>query len=54
MMNRIPFPDPSPDPDQPPDETTPSEHLTVRPRATFQWPPDCLWPFIDRNRDTDS
>jgi hypothetical protein len=28
------------------------EHLTVlpyKPKATFQWPPDCLWPFMDHN-----
>jgi hypothetical protein len=18
-----------------------------KPKATFQWPPDCLWPFMD-------
>jgi hypothetical protein len=24
-----------------------------KPKATFQWPPDCLWPFMEYN-DWDS
>ena len=27
---------------------------TARPKATFQWPPDCLWPFIDDRWKSDS
>jgi hypothetical protein len=54
MMDRIPFADPSLDPDQDPDELRPSTLLTTRPKATFQWPPECLWPFLDRGRDKES
>jgi hypothetical protein len=25
-----------------------------RPKATFQWPPDCLWPFMDDALGTDT
>lgn len=48
MMNRTPFHDPSRDPDLPPDEPRHPDLLATRPKATFQWPPDCLWPFIDQ------
>ncbi len=54
MMNRLPFADPSPDPHKHPDERRPSELLTTKPKATFQWPPDCLWPFIDRGWDSET
>jgi hypothetical protein len=54
MKNKLPFPDPSPDPDQHPYEPRTSELLTPRPKATFQWPPDCLWPFIDRGWDSET
>jgi hypothetical protein len=51
MKNKVPCTDPSPDPDQHPNEARKSELLTARPKATFQWPPDCLWQFIDRGWD---
>jgi hypothetical protein len=28
--------------------------LTYKPKATFQWPPDCLWPFMDEVPHTDT
>jgi hypothetical protein len=42
------------DPDQHPKEQRTSELLTTRPKTTFQWPPDCLWPFIDRGWDSET
>jgi hypothetical protein len=53
VMNKIPFTDPSPDR---------NDHLGVpkipKPvanrRSTFEWPPDCLWPFIDRESQGDT
>jgi hypothetical protein len=42
-MNETPFYDPV----QQPDGTWKSEVGTSRPKATFQWPPDCRWPSID-------
>jgi hypothetical protein len=49
MMKKTPFADPSPDPKLQPDESKPSELPPARPnKAAFHWPPDCLWPFIDR------
>jgi len=42
------LPDVSPDQDCQTDEKRPKDRRrTARPKATFQWPPDCLWPFID-------
>jgi len=26
--------------------------LPAKPKATFRWPPDCLWPFIDHGWDS--
>jgi hypothetical protein len=37
---------PSCDSDHLPDDSKPKV-LTCKPKAVFQWPPDCLWPFID-------
>jgi hypothetical protein len=54
MKNKILFTDPSPDLDQHPNEPRKSELLTARPKATFQWPPDCLWPFIDHGSDSET
>jgi hypothetical protein len=54
MINRIPFADPSPDRDDQCGELNPPELLVIRPKATFQWPPDCVWPFIDRKSDSDT
>jgi hypothetical protein len=28
--------------------------LTYKPKATFQWPPECLWPFMDHKVDRDT
>jgi len=48
MKSTAPAADFPPDPDQHFDETKPSKRRrTSRPKATFQWPPDCLWPFMD-------
>jgi len=47
MKNGLPFADPAPHPDQHSDEPKPTDLLTTGSKATFQWPPDCLWPFID-------
>ena len=54
LMNRIPFADPSPDPDSHSDESKPLERIAIIPKAAFQWPPDCTWPFIDHGRDSDT
>jgi hypothetical protein len=54
MMNKAPTTTPAPDLDQGPDEPRKSEVVTTRPKAAFQWPPDCVWPFIDQGRDTDT
>jgi hypothetical protein len=54
MMYRIPFADPSPDRDDQCGEPNPSELLSTRPKAAFQWPPDCTWPFMDHGRDSDT
>jgi hypothetical protein len=54
MKNKVPFTDRSPDPDQRPDEPRKSELLTARPKATFEWPPDCMWSFIDHGWDSDA
>ena len=42
MINRIPIADPSPDPETQADEPRPPEPLVTKPKATFQWPPDCV------------
>jgi len=48
MINYERFPDLPPDTEQQRDEAGPPERrASSRPKATFQWPPDCLWPFID-------
>jgi hypothetical protein len=54
MENKVPFIDPSPDPGGGPNEPRKSELLTVGAKATFQWPPDCLWPFVDHKEDNDT
>jgi hypothetical protein len=43
----------SPDPTQESGEFVASELATTRSKVTFQWPPDCLWPFLDRGYDPD-
>ena len=54
MINRICFADPSPDPRGQADEPKTSGPLVTKPKATFQWPPDCLWPFVDQKVDSDT
>jgi hypothetical protein len=47
-MNRVPCANPSPEADNRPDDPKVSELMVNRPKATFQWPPDCLWPFMEQ------
>jgi hypothetical protein len=54
MKNKALFTDLLPDPDQHAHETEKTPLLSVRTKATFQWPPDCLWPFIDQDCGWDS
>jgi hypothetical protein len=44
---------PSYDPDHFPDDSKPKD-LTHKSKAVFQWPPDCLWPFIDHGSEKDT
>ena len=54
MMYRIPFADPSPDRnDHCGEPKLPAPPAIIR-KATFQWPPDCVWPFTDRASNTDT
>jgi hypothetical protein len=50
-MNKTPSAIPEPDTDQHSNEPGKSDPLTARPKATFQWPPDCVWPFMDHGPD---
>jgi hypothetical protein len=50
MMNKLPMFDSLPYPEEP-KQTDP---LAVSPKVAFQWPPDCVWPFIDLRRDSDT
>jgi len=46
---------PSHNVDQFPDNERKNLQLpTYKPRAIFQWPPDCLWPFMDDPPGTDT
>ena len=54
MMYRIPFADPCPDRDDHCGVPTLPEPLAVVRKATFQWPPDCVWPFVDSGSDSDT
>jgi hypothetical protein len=54
MTDKVPFVDFFFESDAHPDETKPVDRRISRPKATFQWPPDCLWPFIDGRRDTET
>jgi hypothetical protein len=51
VINQAPFAVPSSDPDQRPNEPRKPEILTARAKATFQWPPDCVWSFTGYERD---
>jgi hypothetical protein len=33
------------------DELKKLEVPTSRANATFHWPPDCMWPFVDHGSD---
>jgi hypothetical protein len=39
--------------DQDSDDATPKDP-TYKSKATFHWPPDCLWPFIEHRSDDDT
>jgi hypothetical protein len=39
---------------RPDDEPENLRVLTYKPKATFRWPPDCLWPFIDHRPESDT
>jgi hypothetical protein len=54
MISRIPFADPSSDSQAQTDEPKQPEPLVAKPKATFQWPPDCLWPFVDHKAGSDT
>jgi hypothetical protein len=54
MMQKIPFADPSPDRDDHCGEPASSAVIANKPKAAFQWPPDCVWPFMDWGSDTDT
>ena len=28
--------------------------LPYKPKATFHWPPDCLWPFMDHGPENET
>jgi hypothetical protein len=45
---------PSKDFQKQPEEPKKLEEPTTRPKATFHWPPDCLWPFIDHGWEDDT
>jgi hypothetical protein len=44
---------PSYDSDYLPDDSK-QQVLTRKPKAVFQWPPDCLWPFIDHRSEEET
>ena len=63
MTTRAPFTPHTPDPEKapqpprhPPTADKPGKPILVpsRPKAAFQWPPDCLWPFNESIRGWDS
>ena len=46
---------PSRESDQSPDDKLKKLQVQTRkPKAVFQWPPDCLWPFMDDAPTTDT
>jgi hypothetical protein len=47
----LPHEDRSHEPMDHSDESRPLEIPATKPKTTFQWPPECLWPFIDREYD---
>jgi hypothetical protein len=53
-MDRIPLADPSTDRDDHCGVPTSPEPVVIIQKAAFQWPPDCVWPFMDRGSDSDT
>ncbi len=53
MMNKAPSAVPSQDSNQHHNEPQKPELLSAKPKATFQWPPDCVWPFIDHEWESE-
>jgi hypothetical protein len=41
------------DSDPLPDDSKPKDP-THKSKAVFQWPPDCLWPYIERGSENDT
>jgi hypothetical protein len=54
MMKNVPFADPFAEADNLAPDTEPSERRMSGPKTALQWPPDCLWPFVDGGRDGES
>ncbi len=54
MMYRIPLADPSTDRDEHCGVLNSPEPLPLIRKAAFQWPPDCVRPFMDRLSDSDT
>ena len=50
MMSEIPSSDSFPEPD----ELEKPDVVTSRPKSRFQWPPNCLWPFMDHGPETET
>jgi hypothetical protein len=50
MMGEIPSYDSFQQPHQP----EKSEVVADRPKVSFQWPPDCLWPFMEHGPKTET
>jgi len=44
---QTPDPDKAPQPPRQPFANKPKPILVPKPKASFQWPPDCLWPFAE-------
>jgi hypothetical protein len=50
MISEVPLNDSHKQPDEP----KKLEKLIRRPKAAFQWPPDCFWPFVDHGSEDDT
>jgi hypothetical protein len=50
MTNKVPLFDSSPDSKEP----KKSDPQAISPKAAFQWPPDCLWPFMEHRSKGDT
>jgi hypothetical protein len=38
----------------PDNEPKTAQAPTYKPKAIFQWPPECLWPFMDHGSENDA